>query len=182
MLELTISGIKEAEGRTRRIGQRMPVAISRALNRAITSARTMARRKVASDTGLPAKFAGLGMALDQSSPQTLVARLRVSERLIPLAAFTGLKGFRSGKGIAGQSYRLGTVPPGAFFAQMQTGHRGIFRRVGPRRFPIRTVYGPTLPRVIVEKRIFEALQGPARGVFERRLAHETDRLLQGSAE
>jgi hypothetical protein len=174
---LTVSGLDVAERRMRGTAQKLPLAIARALNRAIGSARTQARRRISAETGLQAKFAVRGMAVERATGETLTATLRVSERIIPLFAYTGAKGFRSGKGIAGQSYRLGAVPAGAFFAEMRTGHRGVFARAGRARFPIRELPGPPLPRVIVEKRIFEALQGPARQTFERRLEHETRRLL-----
>ena len=77
---------------------------------------------------------------------------------IPLIAYYRT-GFRSGQGIGGATYRLGTLPPAAFFAAIGTGaHRGIFERRGPKRLPIEQLLGPGINEVVAKRLIFEALR------------------------
>ena len=185
LLELQLLGVEATTAKYRGLGRDLPRATAFALNRTIFAVRSYARRGITQQTGLPAKYAVRGFTVAKADPTLLAAGFQIHERRIPLFAYVGTKGFRSGKGIAGLAYRAGTVPPGAFFAAMPSGHRGIFWRAGrfgrrgkPYLEKITEVMGPSLPKVVVERNIQAAFVTVAREVFEKRLAYETQRILQ----
>jgi hypothetical protein len=184
-LSVRLEGAAEVEARLLHFGTittRVPGALARALNRAIVASRTLARRRIAAASGLPQKRIGGRLQVDTASPDRLAARLLATAgRPIPQIAFTGTRGFRSGRGIAGLAYPLSDLQPvssGAFFAEMRSGHRGIYTRTTRARIPIEEEMGPTIPDIIEARQIFQGLQAEARTVYNRRLAHELDRLVQ----
>jgi len=67
--------------------------------------------------------------------------------------------------------------PGAFVAQMDSGHIGVFRRVGRKRLPIEQLYGPAIPVMLSEPGIAEHLQEEAHRRMVARLDHEVNRVL-----
>lgn len=183
-VEVTVTGIDEATQKYVAVGRQLPLVVARALNRAIAGARTETRRTLMAQTGLRGKDITPALSVARATRTNLAAALRARERRPPLIAYVGARGFRSGKGIAGQAYKLGSVPAGAFFAQMPSGHRGIYKRSGrfgrrgkPYLERIEQLLGPPISGVIVQLAIFEAIRGKAQALFEQRLAHESERLL-----
>lgn len=67
--------------------------------------------------------------------------------------------------------------PGAFVAQMQSGHTGVFRRVGKKRLPLDQLYGPAIPVMMSEQSVTEHLQEQAHKRMVTRLDHEVNRVL-----
>lgn len=184
-VEVRLEGEAAVEARLLHFGTiaaRVPSAISRALNRAVAASRTVARRRIASASGLKQKIIARRFQVDRATPDRLSARLLATAgRPIPLIAYVGSQGFRSGLGVADRPYPLSDFQPvssGAFFAQLRSGHRGIFTRITRRRLPIEEEMGPTIPDIIEARGIFAGLKPEARTVFDRRLAHELDRLVR----
>lgn len=188
-VELTVSGGEIAAKYLAEIGKGLPVAMARAANRAADAARTYSRRALTAEIGLAAKYGARALTVfPKATPDNLVATVRARGFRLPLIAYTGTSGFRSGKGIAGRTYRTGTVPAGAFFAQVPSGHRGIFKRSGrfgrrgkPYLERIQQVTGPSVPELVVAQDIFDRAGERALEVFRERLDHEVDRLRAGRA-
>lgn len=184
-IEIQLKGIAAVEARLLHFGTivaRVPGAMARALTRTIAASRTLARRRIAAASGLPQKRIGGRLQIQPATPEDLRASLHATAgRPIPLLAYVGLQGFRSGRGIADRAYPLSDIQPissGAFFAQLRSGHRGIFTRITRKRIPIEEEMGPTIPEIIEARQIFEGLKPDARTVYDRRLAHELDRLVR----
>jgi hypothetical protein len=55
---------------------------------------------------------------------------------------------------------------------MRSGHRGVFRRRTARRLPIVELFGPSLPGVVRNRRIFEGLLAPSQETLRKHLEHE----------
>lgn len=176
VVELQESGAAQTARYIQEFGAGLSGALARALNRAIEGGRTVSTRALQSEAGLAPKYGRRALSLTRATPGTLSAILTAKGRRLPLVAYVGTKGFRSGRGIAGLAYRLGAVPSGSFFAQLRSGHRGIFVRVGRARVPIKAQTGPSIPELVVSKRIFEAARVRALEVYRERLDHEVGRL------
>lgn len=58
----------------------------------------------------------------------------------------------------------------------------IYTRVGKKRLPIEKKYSLSVPQMAGQSGIQEAVQERVRDVFEQRLEHETDRLLEKGAK
>jgi hypothetical protein len=144
-----------------RLRTKAPQAITRALNRAITSARVVMVREVARDLGIKQATVRDRMSVEQAKPGTERARLSASLKRIPLIEFNARGPEPSrGKG-RGVAYRLGGAKrlPHAFIATMRSGHRGVFERVGTRRLPIHELKGPSIGHVFAR----HVDEGLARG-------------------
>lgn len=149
-------------------------ATVRALNRAINSARTVAVRGIAGDTGLAARDVRDALRMREATWSHPDAVLAASLKRIPLIKFHA-RGPEPSRGRGpGVTYRLRGSRgrhPHAFLATMPTGHRGVFvRKPGARRLPIQQLYGPSLGAVFDKFRA--AAKARAQEVFTTNFDHE----------
>lgn len=67
----------------------------------------------------------------------------------------------------------------AFSAQMG-GHRGVYERVGPSRFPVRELYGPATPQMMYSNEtVTDEIEKKVADTYEKRIDHEILRVLNG---
>lgn len=144
------------------LGQRGDQAIRRALRRTSTSVRQVMASAVAKDTGVRvAKVKDeIRVKLDSEARSATVS---ISGARIPLIEFQARGPFPSrgrGRGvsavISGERKRY----PNAFIAEMRSGHKGVFTRVGAsarrsptawsKNLPIAELRGPSLPHVFAK--------------------------------
>lgn len=163
------------------IGARTPHALSRAMNRAVVTTRTVMARDIADDTNLGVRTVTKELKVTKASPDSLRARISVSGSKIPLDAWKPTASRRNG-------VRAKLPPPGkgryphAFIATMKSGHRGVFQRAtlgkGSKRLPIYQLHGPALPAVFAKlsPRAIAAGQESLMKNFEHELGFEYSKL------
>lgn len=67
----------------------------------------------------------------------------------------------------------------AFSAQMG-GHRGIYERTGPSRFPVEELYGPATPQMMYSNEdVLDEIEQKMADTYEKRIDHEILRILNG---
>lgn len=67
----------------------------------------------------------------------------------------------------------------AFSAQMG-GHRGVYERTGPSRFPVKELYGPATPQMMYSNEtVTDEIERKVADTYEKRIDHEILRLLNG---
>lgn len=67
----------------------------------------------------------------------------------------------------------------AFSAQMG-GHRGIYERTGPSRFPVEELYGPATPQMMYSNEdVLDEIEQKMADTYEKRIDHEILRVLNG---
>lgn len=67
----------------------------------------------------------------------------------------------------------------AFSAQMG-GHKGIYERVGVKRFPIKELYGPATPQMMYSnEEVTDEIERKVADTYEKRIDHEILRILNG---
>ena len=67
----------------------------------------------------------------------------------------------------------------AFAAQMG-GHRGIYERVGVKRFPVEELYGPATPQMMYSnEEVIDEIENKMAETYEKRIDHEILRILNG---
>lgn len=160
-----------------RLKDRAPRAIARALNRAAVSTRTAMVRAVARDIGLPVGTVREATRTENAIPTNLTARVIARGSRIPLIDF------RARQTKSGVSARLAGGAgkyPHAFIATMRSGHRGVFRRSGPRRLPITELHGPSIVHVFNKHREAGIEAGEASLV--KNLTHELRFALTDAAQ
>lgn len=166
MIKLTLN-TTQTKAAMRKLKDKAPIAIARALNRARTAARTVQVREMSRDMGISQSAIKKEVRETNATPTKLFCRIEVTGARIPLYQFKARQTKR------GVSYKL---PGGAgkidsaFIATMRSGHMGVFKRKGARRLPIQELYGPSLPRVFEKVRPL----GLARGeeALATNLQHE----------
>ena len=67
----------------------------------------------------------------------------------------------------------------AFTAQMG-GHRGVYERVGAKRFPVEELYGPATPQMMYSNEaVTDEIERKVADTYEKRIDHEILRILNG---
>ena len=157
------------------LGKKAPAAIMRAVNRTARTARTQAVRAVAKEIRLPQKDVRPMLPVIPATPRFLEAKLLARGRPISLMRL----GARQTK--QGVVYRGPGGPiliRSAFIATMPRAKRpSVWKRGGKPRLPIIKQVGPSVPRLVLEKGIFEAVRATAQETLAKNLAHEIDYLL-----
>jgi Prophage minor tail protein Z (GPZ) len=160
-VELALAGIRNG----------VPRVAARAINRTLTTVRAEAARTIATDIGIPVTAVRKSLALTKANFATLRGVITITGRRIPLIELkaSGPEPSRGrGRGVSyaigGERRRVGS----AFIAEMQSGHRGVFKRVGQsarrsagawsKNLPIVELRGPSIPHVAGQRRILEALK------------------------
>lgn len=154
VLEITVSldtsmSIKAVQ----RLRETAPLASARALNRTATTARAQMARLISQDLGIPVNQVRDQLVIAEARPDFLISKVIATGKRIPLIDLKA-KGPEPSRGRGrGVTYKLRgntTRIPNAFIAQMRSGHRGVFKRVGRGRLPIVELRGPSLPRVFTK--------------------------------
>lgn len=135
-----------------RLAQRYPNAVTRAMNRAATSARVVMVREVARDLGLRQADISDNITIRPTfvSGASGNVSTKFTAQVIGSGARIPLYRFRARQTRAGVTARLPTgagTYPGAFIATMKSGHVGVFKRKGATRLPIQELFGPSVTRV-----------------------------------
>jgi hypothetical protein len=141
--------------------QARAIAIPRALNRSIASAKTAMVRVISEDTTLKAKDVRDKIWVGLATADSHVARLYASPKKIPLIQFNA-KGPNPSRGRGRVTTTLSGARksyPGMFIATMPSGHIGVFGRsatkfmqAGPhggRRPAIFESFGPSIMHVFM---------------------------------
>lgn len=135
-----------------RMGRRGLIALRRALKRTAVSVRTVMASEVAKDVGLRVGTVRDAVKL-RTDNESLTATISISGKRIPLLEFNATGPFPS-RGRGAVSVRTGRGGrkriPGAFIAQMRSGHKGVFKRTSKVRLPIIELHGPSLPHVFAK--------------------------------
>lgn len=158
-------------------------AMVRAMNRSIASGRTAMVRAITADTGLKSRDVRDAIVMREATLNRPEAKLAASLERLPLSKFDA-HGPEPSRGQGrGVSYRLPTGRgriDDAFIATMRSGHRGVFKRIGPsvrksprgwtKNLPIEELHGPSLGKVFAKFRQMGIDRTLA--TFEKNLDHE----------
>jgi hypothetical protein len=135
-----------------RLKAKAPAAISRSLNRAAVSARTVMVPAMAKDLGVKQSAVKDGIRTVNATPARQVARLAASLKRLSLYAL-GAKGPVPSRGKGRGVTVRGKRYPHAFIATVGSGrHTGVFQRKTKARLPIRELLGASLGRVFIKYR------------------------------
>lgn len=181
----------DAIRRIRRLSDRIPHVVARALNRGGGSMRTLMVRVVGQDMGVKASAAREQIFAIEATPDRLRYELRATLKKWPLIQFEARGPMPSrgrGRHVTAKVGNKRRSYPNVFLARMKSGHIGVFAREETLTRKSAGAWGPNLP--IVERRgpsvghVFSkhAAEGLARGEeqFKKNLQHELRFALQSS--
>lgn len=127
--------------------RQVPKALNSTINKTATTIRKEGVRQLAKETGIKQKDIRRDVVIRKSNFQTLSARIRAT------GSFTNLIRFgarQTKKGVSAAPWKKRRVFKGAFIANKG---RTVFVRKGKSRLPIQPVFGPSLPREFLKKKI-----------------------------
>lgn len=153
-------------------------AVSSAVNRSASFAKTMAARKVASEYTVKSTDVRNTIQIKKATFSNLEATIKATGHAMQLTKFK----VNSGKPVLKVSVKKGgglKPLPGAFKAKMQSGHAGVFKRLGKKRTPIEGKYGPSIPTMLGTNTVTGYVEDLAMKKVAERLDHEIGRILGG---
>jgi hypothetical protein len=172
-IELKLTGLDEFDKNLQRLGNRAPTVISRALNRAATSARAQLTRDTAADMKpLKTSVVREAMKISNATPSRPIATITASSERIALPKFGARAARGRGRGVTWTMQGTRHTALHAFMATMGSGHIGVFERKGRPRLPIVEKRGPSVATVAAKY----GAAGEARfgEMLRSRLAHEIE--------
>ena len=69
----------------------------------------------------------------------------------------------------------------SFTAQMPNGHIGIYERKSDSSYPIKQLYGPSVPRMAENAVVLKTVEDRVNEVINNRMEHEINRILNGGS-
>lgn len=158
----------------------MEKATSSAINRTLQSTRASATRKVRERYDIKSKDVRGTINLKRAGNSNPHGAMISRGTLIPLIRFKvnpSKPNPARRKPVFASVKKSGGNIKAAFVTSFDSGHTGVFERVGKSRFPIKELYGPSTPQMIGEENIIKELEEEAQEVMLNRLSHEAIRLL-----
>lgn len=130
----------------RDIPRAVPRVIRRSLNRSVTSVRGRLVKRFAEILPLKQTTIRSNMVIQRASYLSPAARIIIRGKGTPLIDLRARQTIRGVTYLADKA-KGRELAESAFIAVMPAGHRGVYRRVGADRTPIRELYGPSLPGI-----------------------------------
>lgn len=185
MIEFNADQIRRAEFLLGGIRDAIPRAQSNAINRSLTTARAEAIRIVRAEYIVSASAVRKTMTIKSATINNPSGTIVSVGSPIALSKFDISPSRPNGKRKTPLTARvkLGSgkkVIKHAFVAKVSSGHIGAFIRTGESRFPIKQLYGPSVPQMLGEKNVSKKIEEKAAETLDKRLEHEINRILEGN--
>lgn len=168
-------------------------AFARALNRVVDSTHGRVAKLLTREMGVKRPAVGKAMRKVRASAATLEGKVIGAGKHFSLIDSRGVKIARVKGTLGGHSVRLQRVSAGAWNVQRTykgafagrgaagaaagAGATHIFARKGAGRFPIRKLWGPSVPREMVRDHAVAAFEKTVAEVLPTRIDHELSRLI-----
>lgn len=178
MIQINLQHVDELERLFNRTPKEARIVISRAINRAATSARARASQEIRKKYIIRASDIKGVIKIDKSTPGTLSAEIRASGPMTPLMKFDVTPKNPNNSIIRARVKKGGSRKP------IQKGfivsaYNNVYARVDDSRYPIQGLYGPSIAQMMGEATILSNVVARAHETLDNRLEHEMDRLLYG---
>lgn len=191
IIEVKILNQKEIEKRLGNLKSKAPVVMARAINRAVTAAKTAMGKEASSKYYVTSGAVKSTVTLTRANAGNLRGVATSRDARVPLYKFkvspkTPVK--VSGRNRRSPSVYKAAVKkaggykpldgnPKPFVTGFGSGHTGVFERKSSARLPISELYGPAVPQMLKSEDVFPEIEKRANEVLKNRLDHEISRLL-----
>ena len=160
-----------------------------AMQRGLTAGRAAFSKQIKStyyvSTSVFTKYSHIGYKKVEMRSDGLIGSIEYAGTVIPLIKFNATPQ----KATYGKSPVKAAVKKGesqvelqnAFTAQMPNGHIGIYERKNDSSYPIKQLYGPSVPRMAENAVVLKTVEDRVNEVINNRMEHEIDRILNGGS-
>jgi hypothetical protein len=132
---------------------------------------TRVRRVLAKETGLPFGRVGKALSKHKASAGSLTYTITARSQYFKITGGNfGARQVR--KGVSHRAWGRRQVADGAFIPK---GMSVAFKRLGPKRLPIKALYGPSIPREMIRGQSGAVIRQMVATVFIPRALHELRR-------
>lgn len=178
-IKLEREALKKAQFLLQNCKNGFETAVSRAINRSLTLARTQASKLVREDYTVKARTVNKTYKLKKASKSNLEGTflskgptLGAHEfKFTPKSDTTGAKR---------RAVKLTIRKDKEFSVQRGFVHqKRIYQRKGKERYPIKTLTGPAVPQMIGSETVMDKLSEQTQEAVEKRLSHEVEVVLKG---
>lgn len=153
-------------------------AMMRAMNRALQEGRTAGTKAVAKAYTLKQKDIRPTFAMHKATRARLEADLTSRGRNVPLSSYAH-KPRTDTTGSRRKEVRVSVKRGGMHALGQGFISRGrVMQRLGATRLPVEQKYGPSVPGLVGNEDVVERISETLGSAVEKRLAHETERLLK----
>ncbi len=190
---MEVTGIREIEERLGALKNRTPLVVSRAINRTVSNIRKNMGKEVSARYFVSGKTVREAMRSVNANKGNLSGAVILRGSPIALAKFKvspnrAVRHTKKGR-YSPKVYKSGVErdgglkplsgEPKAFLATMKsTGHIGVMERKGEKRFPIKQLYGPSVPQMAKNEEIMANINREAGKTLERRINAEVANILR----
>lgn len=180
---IEVQANKKALERATRLLEGVPGGIQQAIvssfNRSLQAGRTAATREATKHYTLPAAIIRKTMAMHRANKNDLNAELVSRGRREPLYRFkhtpkTDTTG--ANRRQVRVAVRKGTLKP---LGQGFIYHGLVMQRLGATSYPIEQRFSLSVPKILDNDNVVDSVQKAMEETTEKRLAHETRRILEG---
>lgn len=189
--KVDVTSVEEIEQRLGAFKSKAPLVVSRAINRAVSNIRKNVGKEVSQRYFVSSgtvretirtvnanKGSLSGAVISRGSPIAL-SKFKVSPNR---GVKHTKKGYSPSVYSAGVEKSGGLKPlsgdPKAFIADMKSGHTGVWNRVSGSRFPIKQLYGPSVPQMAKNEEIMVKVNKEAGETLEKRINAEVANILR----
>jgi len=182
MIEVSSEQMDRIEGELKRVPKEIPKVITRAVNRAATAGRTEATKEARQDYYVKAKSIRDTIRIDKATYADPHAMILSRGKLLALSKFRITPKSPAPNRTKPIKVRVkrgeGGEIPNAFVSSMNSGHVGVYKRVGEKRLPITELYGPSIPQMLDNEDVRERVEERATEAIDERLTHEVNRVME----
>ncbi len=194
MIEFSDRAIQKTETLLGGIENALPKVQYRVINRSIAAAQSVIVKAVPKEYVVDKETVKNAVNLKYASAVKPIGLVLSSGGTIQLSKFAVSREFIGKRAtIKAQVKRDGSQKQikGAFASQMKEvgfganrratdqGHIGVYRRVGKSRFPIKELYGPSVPQMVGSETVMKQAESKAIETMDKRADHEINRILEG---
>ncbi|WP_445506392.1 phage tail protein [Niallia sp. 03190] len=184
MINVSVENLDRIQAVLHETPKKVPVAVSRAINRASSTTKTEAGRKIREKYYVKHGDVLKTFRISKASPGNLHAEINSKGSVIPLYAFRvsprSVQLRRQTPITAAVKKGAGGPLGSAFVGRMGSGHAGVFARVGKPRLPINEKYGPSIPQMLGSDSVSQYVEQKTQEKLDERLNHELSRAVEGS--
>lgn len=180
MIEVNERMISDVQRRLGQFKNKAPTVISRALNRAASNAKTNAVKKAKEEYEVKSTDVRSTIQITKSNRNQLGAMVTSTSTKLPLHKFKVSP--KTPRPRNPQRLKVAVKKSGlkelmhAFVANVN-GNK-VFERETSSRLPIKQLFGPSVPEMLGNRDVKSYIEDEAVRIFDRRLDHEINRVLE----
>jgi hypothetical protein len=182
MIDVTLENYNLVQKMLKGQPKKVNLVLSRAINRAATTAKAVMSKKVREVYLVPAAEVKKTIGITKATTSRPSAIVKSMGKRIGLAKFktspAAPRPANPPSAYKSQVKKSGglKVVEGGFLANVNGGV-GFFRRTGSSRLPIARLMGPSVPQMIGQKSVIEWVELQAKNMLNTRIQHELEQVL-----